>query len=245
MQAIILAAGFGSRLRPLTDSVHKSLTEVNGKPILINELELLSQNGITETIIVTGYMHDKIEEAIGYSYNGMKITYVYNDEYSVTNNIYSLYLTKDYIKEDVLLLECDLFFENELIKKIIDSKSPCNVLVSKYNKDTMDGTVVKVDGSDRIQHMYLKKMQGDGFDYSDAWKTVNIYKFTYEFSKKYFFPEMELYVNNQSKNSYYELILGALIYYGNIEHKIVTVSEEMWAEIDDINDLYMAETKFK
>ena len=119
MKAIILVAGRGTRLKPLTDTIPKCLTEVNGKPILFNALEHLEKNKIEETILVVGYLRDKIEERIGNFFGNMKITYVKNDIYDKTNTSYSLWLAlKDLLIDDSLLvLEGDVFFEEELLKR--------------------------------------------------------------------------------------------------------------------------------
>jgi len=245
MQAILLAAGFGSRLRPLTDHLPKSLTEINGTPLIINALSILANNGVNETIIVIGHMREKIIERIGFEVNGMKITYVENVIYHNTNNIYSLYLTKDYIIDDVLLLECDLFYNDELIKSILRGSASCNILVSAYNSDTMEGTVIKVDKENNALNLIVKKQQGSEFDFTDMKKTVNIYKFSKEFMALKYMPAIELYVKTQNVNSYYELVLGSLIYYGNDNIKVVEVDESEWSEVDDLRDLKIAEDKFK
>lgn len=244
MQAIILAAGFGSRLRPLTNSMPKSLTEVNGTPLLINSLTILAANKVKETIIVVGHMRDKIITQIGFEFNKMKITYIENTIYKTTNNIYSLYLAKDFVHDDVILLECDLYYNDELIKTILSGKSECNILTSPYNPTTMDGTVVEVSAENIVTQLYVKKQQYSNFDYLGKQKTVNVYKFTKNFIIKKFFPAIELYIKTQSVNSYYELVLGALIYLQSDDISSIEISEDKWAEIDDLNDLKLAEEKF-
>lgn len=244
MQAIILAAGYGSRLRPLTDSMPKCLTEINGKPLLVNALEILADHNITETIIVLGHMREKIIEQIGFQWNGMKITYVENTQYRNTNNVYSLYLTKDYIYEDVILLECDLFYQADLIETILNSKHDCNILVSPFNPETMDGSIVKVGNNGAVTELILGKRQQEGMDYSNTLKTVNVYKFSSDFFRNKYMPAIELYINTQQMKSYYELVLGALIYFGNDDIQVVKIDESRWAEVDDVEDLRRAEIKF-
>lgn len=244
MQAIILAAGFGSRLRPLTDNMPKCLTEVNGVPLLVNELQILENCGVGETIIVLGHMREKIINSIGFQMKNMKITYIENTIYRDTNNVYSLYLTKDYIHEDVLMTECDLFYHEETIREMLLGDADCNILVSPFNVNTMDGTVVKVEADQSVTSLVIGKRQSPDFNYASMMKTVNVYRFKRDFFVNQFMPTIELYVHTQQVKSYYELVLGSLIYYNNATFHAVTVDESQWAEIDDIEDLRKAEAKF-
>lgn len=245
MQAIILAAGFGQRLSPITEKIPKALVMVNGKSLLENALSQLAEyEMIDEVIIVVGHLKDKIMEQIGTSYKGMRITYVDNPRHRQTNNVYSFYLTKEYIRDDVVMLECDLFFNKTLLRSIMDGRAECNILVSPYNKKTMDGTVILTEG-DRAKALVIKKFQTEGFDYTGCMKTVNVYKFSKDFLVNHFLPAIETYVKYESVNSYYELVLGSLIYYGNSDIRVVEISEDCWAEVDDIDDLRRAEEKFK
>lgn len=244
MQALILAAGFGKRLKPYTDKAPKALVEVNGVPLLINALNALSRRGIAEVVVVVGHMRDVIRQRIGTEYRGMKITYVENPLYRTTNNIYSLYLARDYLHDDLILLECDLFYPRELIDSAVSAGADCGVLVSRYNPVTMDGTAVSADENGNIKMMYINRHQGPGFDYSDKYKTVNIYVFKKDFLLKKYLPAIETYVRTQSPDSYYEMALGALIYFGNDDIRIVEVDENQWCEIDNKEDLERAERRF-
>jgi len=245
MQAVVLAAGLGSRLRPLTETQPKCLTEVNGVPLLVNELNLLSEQGVRETIIVLGHMREKIVDAIGFQWKGMKITYVENPSYRETNNVFSLYLAKDYVDDDFILLECDLFFRRDVLDALLEPKgNDCNILVSPFNSKTMDGTVVSVEDSGRVSELVLGKRQSPDFNFDKMMKTVNVYFFKKNFAILQLFPLIEFYTKTQSRKSYYELVLGALIYWGNDSIRAVSVAEESWEEIDDVNDLARAEKKF-
>ena len=241
MQAIILAAGMGSRLKEKTKETPKALIPINGTPLIVNTLNILSQYNISEVIIVVGYLKEKIKLYLGTSYNNMKITYIDNNLFKESNNIYSLFLTKDYIKDDILLLECDLYFPKKLLEKIVNEKATCNILVSKYNSKTMNGTVVKIDNNNNVSELIIKSKQNEKFQYDDKYKTVNIYKFSKDFFLKKYIPTIDLYIKTESMNSYYELVLGALIYYGNDEFKAIIVDENLWREIDDAKDLEIAE----
>ena len=244
MQALILAAGFGKRLYPITKKLPKALVEVNGVPLLVNALNNLSLYEVNEVVIVVGHMKNKIIEHIGHEYKGMKVTYVENPQYLNTNNVYSLYLARDYVYDDLIMLECDLFYRKEVIEAIINDKSDCNILVSPFNKSTMDGTVIKTNDMRIAKALYIKKNQTDGFDYQGMMKTVNIYKFSKHFVLEKFLPAVENYIKTQSSQSYYELVLGSLIYFGNDNIKVTTIPESEWCEIDNVEDLKRAEQMF-
>jgi choline kinase len=246
MQALILAAGFGKRLQPITNRIPKSLVEINGTPLLINALNCLSSRNITEVLIVVGDKKEQIIDKIGHQYKEMKITYIENPLYRKTNNVYSFWLAKNYIHDDLLMLECDLFYTNTLIDKMInESIASCNILVSKYNPVTMDGTIVKTNSNNNICSLTIKRNQTADFDYSDKSKTVNVYFFRKLFITEKFLPIIETYIKTQSVNSYYELVLGSLIYWGNDDIRAIYIDESEWCEIDDVKDLERATLLFK
>jgi len=260
MQAIILAAGRGNRLRPLTDKIPKSLVVVNEKSFLENALEALAKHKeINEVIIVVGYKKNTIKTSIGTIFNGLKITYVDNDEWESTNNIYSLWMAMDHIVDDFILMEGDIYFDHEILKSIFKNRDRNIAFLSKYDY-SMSGTVVKLDEkgskkasktlvqmntpSYRINRLIPSSEQDIDLNYSDKYKTVNIYYFTHDFFQQYFKPRLELYVKTHGSSSYYELILGILIYlntpniYGHI------IDREKWYEVDTENDLEMAKYYF-
>jgi histidinol-phosphate/aromatic aminotransferase/cobyric acid decarboxylase-like protein/GTP:adenosylcobinamide-phosphate guanylyltransferase len=245
VQAVILAAGRGLRLMPITDEIPKSLVEVNDTPFIINELEALSEHKeIEEVIVVVGYKKELIKERVGDKYNGMKITYIENDEWNKTNNIYSFWMARRYIKEDFILLEADLFFEHRLLNSLFENRGKNIVLLSKY-KPYMSGTVIEInEKSKAIKRLIPASDQDINFDHSDKYKTINAYSFTYNFFKTHLEPNLNLYAKTH-KQSYWELILGVLVYLNtpNIYPHVVDDSIK-WYEIDDENDLEEANYMF-
>ena len=247
MQALILAAGFGKRLQPITDKIPKSLVEVNGVPLLVNALECLSGRNIKEILIVVGDKKEQIIEKLGHRYKNMKITYIENPVYQYTNNVYSFWLAKNYIHDDVLMLECDLFYHRALIDNFLENcHAACNILVSKFDPVTMDGTVVETDEDDKVRSLIIKRdQQLNRIDYANMAKTVNIYFYKEEFIVQKFLPAIELYVKTQSVDSYYELVLGSLIYYKNSDIFAIYCDSKEWCEIDDVGDLERANALFR
>lgn len=242
MQAIILAAGFGKRLRPLTDETPKALTPVRGEPLLMHSLRALARCGrISEVIVVVGHLKQKIEQAVGPEFEGMAITYVENPLYDSTNNVYSLALAAPYVREDCLLLECDILYSDDLIAALLAGEGECDILVSPFDARTMNGSVVFADADGRARRLVIKRDQGAGFDYAGALKTVNAYRFSGAFLKTVLMPNLKTYIETQGVNSYYELVIGGLIYYGNNDVRVLRIGADRWREIDDMDDLRLAE----
>lgn len=246
MKALILAAGEGKRLTPITNSIPKALVEVNGTPLLVNALNILQDIGIDKVVIVVGHLRCKIVEEIGFNFNGLDITYVTNEKYNSTNNIYSLWLARDYLDDDILMLECDLYYRKNIVIELLKSKAECSILTSDFNPITMDGTLVAVNDQLHAKSLIVKKNQTiEGNQAKNYKKTVNIYKLSKEFLLNEYLPLIDLYVKCQDIDSYYEFVLGALIYWGNSDIKVVNILEDSWCEIDDLEDLKIAEDKFK
>lgn len=242
MKALILAAGFGKRLQPITNSIPKSMVEVNGTPLLVNALNNLTSLGIMDIGIVVGHMADFIKQHIGLKWNGARISYYENPRYLETNNIFSLYNAIEFCNEDMLMLECDIYYHKEMLERLIHGKGECSILVSPFNPKTMDGTVIRVEG-DKALELILGKWQGSNFDYSNTRKTVNMYRFTKGFTQKYM-PLIKWYVENMSEQSYYEKALGSLMFLRECDMRVVEVPEEMWCEVDDAIDLARAQARF-
>jgi len=212
MKAVILAAGFGNRMRPLTFKTHKTLLSVGDQTIIERIINSLISHNIKEIILVTGYQADSIRGHLDARFPDLKVQYVHNPDYLKTNNIYSLWLAFQHadINSDFLLIESDLIYNPKIIEKILSSSYPNVALVDRFKRG-MDGTVVSLDGS-IITNVIPPHLQGENFDFSDKFKTLNIYKFSQEFVNKVFKNLLDYYVKIFDKKSYYELVLGMLVY---------------------------------
>ncbi len=125
MKTVILAAGISARLRPLTNSTPKCLLKIAGKTILERTIDNLICYDLNDVIIVTGFHQEQIKDFISEKYPHLKVTYIYNEVYDTTNNIYSLWLTKDYTKnEEMLLLDSDILFDKKILELLINSEYP-------------------------------------------------------------------------------------------------------------------------
>jgi len=243
MQALILAAGMGKRLKPITNSIPKCLVEVNNTPLLFNTLDILCKKKMDRIIIVVGYLKEMVKERVGSEWKGTKIIYVENKEYLNTNNIYSLFLAKDYLTEDTLLLECDVYFEEAVIDQCLKNRNRNIVLVDIFTKE-MNGTAVEINKDKRITKIIPSSEQTHQFDISNKYKTVNIYFFQKSFLNKFFVPNLELYIRTQGKKQFYEIILAVLMYSNKPLLTAEVINKLKWIEIDDINDLNKANYLF-
>ncbi len=243
MQAIILAAGMGKRLGKLTQNNTKAMIKVNGVTLIERMLCQIEKFGIRDVIMVVGYKALELKQYISTLNTNLQITYVENEEYNSTNNIYSLYLAKDYLlKEDTLLFESDLIFEDKLIHNIITDPYPNLALVAKF-ESWMDGTVITVDNENNIKN-FITKQDFVFKDIPSYYKTVNIYKFSKEFSSSRYVPFLEAYCKALGNNEYYEQVLKVISLLEKPDIKALKLGDENWYEIDDIQDLDIAETIF-
>ena len=243
MQGLILAAGMGKRLKELTRDNTKCMLEVNGVRLIDRVLSQLAKLGLKRTILVTGYEGAKLRKHVGRKWDGMRIDYIENPIYDKTNNIYSLSLAADELcKDDTLLLESDLIFEDSILKKVL-SDSHANVAVVDAFQSWMDGTCVTIDENNLIKRFVPKK----DFVYEEIpsyYKTVNIYKFSKDFSKKDYVPFLKAYSKALGDNEYYEQVLRVVTLLDKPLMHALPLSGEKWYEIDDIQDLDIAETMF-
>ena len=242
-KAIILAAGIGSRLCPFTEHTPKCLAPINGVPILINMLTHLSDVGVEETAIVVGYLKEKIYDVVGNSFNGMKISYIESDRYATTNNIYSLWLAREHLTEDVILLESDVFFERLLLNHMFANGNR-NVAAVARHQSWMSGTVVSLDKEGNIQALLETRHQGPQFDYSRVFKTLNIYLLRCDFLRDQFVPRLEAFINAGDVNQYYEVILHATAYSQQHTMMALLCDDIKWVEVDDESDRLTAEYTF-
>ena len=244
MQAIILAAGMGKRLGELTEDNTKCMVPVNGTRLIDRVLTQLSQLNLSRVVIVVGYEGSKLINYIGNRYDKqLNIKYIHNPIYDKTNNIYSLALAKKEMQEDdTLLLESDLIFDNSMLNLLIENPYPNLALVAKY-ETWMDGTMVRIDEDNNIVNFITKA----AFRYEDVdkyYKTVNIYKFSKEFSKTKYVPFLDAYSKAVGNNEYYENVLRIISFLNSKDLKALPITNEKWYEIDDKQGLDIAEALF-
>lgn len=243
MQAIILAAGMGKRLKELTQNNTKCMVKVNGVSLIDRLLHQLEKQHLSRIVIVVGYEGQKLIDYIATLGIKTPISYVDNAVYDKTNNIYSLALAKNYLmEEDTLLFESDVIIEDSAIDELVKDPRDTLAMVDKY-ESWMDGTCVKLDEYDNI----VAFVPGKSFDFKEKeeyYKTVNIYKFSKHFSQDIYVPFLEAYCSALGENEYYEQVLRVITMLDTPGIKGMRLSGQKWYEIDDEQDLDIATTLF-
>ena len=243
MQAIILAAGMGKRLKHLTKDNTKCMVPVNGVTLIDRMLHQIEKHDLDRIVIVVGYEGQKLIDYIGTLGIRTPIVYINNPIYDKTNNIYSLALAKDWLlKDDTLLFESDIIFEDSILDGLIEDPRPTLALVDKY-ESWMDGTCVKLAEDDTIEAFVPgKKFKFD--EIREYYKTVNIYKFSRDFSRRRYVPFLHAYQQAVGTSEYYEQVLRVLALLDSTELKALPIDPMKWYEIDDVQDLDIAEVMF-
>lgn len=231
--ALLLAAGSGNRLRPVTNDQPKCLTEVNGIPILERLVDGLCQQGFQRLVVVVGYLEDKVRQFLGNRKAGLSIEYVVNPRYRTTNNIYSLWLAREAIQESFLLIESDLLFEPSLL---LDLQPPDKIAVSSL-QPWMNGSTVTVDHLQRVQEFQL----GDVQDVNALrYKTVNICSLSRR-SWRQVIGRLGRYVAEGRVDEFYERLFAEMVADGSLSFEAVFFDPASWHEIDTLEDLQKAE----
>lgn len=232
MKAVILAAGMGTRLRPLTDEIPKAFLEIDSIPLIKRSLDNLLEIGIKELIIVVGYMEEYFKKNIGNHYKKLTITYITNPEYLTTGSMYSLSQTEGLIDNDILLIESDLLYEKIALEALVDSTEPSEILVAPIS-GSGDEVYICVNKNNELINLGKNIKKKDKV----IGELVGISKLSLDFLLKLFERAKEDYVNNE-KNYHYEEVIFELSKTHPIKCRLI--NELSWIEIDNINDLKRA-----
>ena len=232
MKALILAAGLGTRLAPITENCPKSLVPVNGKPILVRQIENLLENGISNITVVSGYKGDILEERIHRQFPGVRI--ICNSSYAMTNNMYSAYLARDFMEGyPFLMMNADVFFDASVICKLIAFEASDAVVTDFGNY--MEESMKVVEQGGRLTHISKEVAKEEALGVS-----VDVYKFSEEGGRA-FFRECESYIERNEWKLWSEVALDGI--FGDIKFMACPL-EGRWVEIDTFEDLAEAERVF-
>ncbi len=234
--AVLLAAGRGSRLQPLTDDAPKCLTEIDGIPILERQVRSLLEWGVKRLVVVVGYMEHRIREFLDAWTGDMRIDYVVSSHYRTTNNIYSLWLARKAVREPFLLLECDLVFEPFLLA---DMLLPDKMAVARV-QPWMMGSTVSLDPFNRITDFHVGHSEVPD---DSRYKTVNIYSLSLP-SWRRVVARLQRRISAGKVNDYYEAVFAEMMADGSLSFEPVLFDDGRWYEIDTLADLQEADRLF-
>lgn len=234
--ALLLAAGTGSRLHPMTDQAPKCLTEVNGETFLQRLVSALQRNGVRRLVVVVGHLENQIRDYLNEFCNDLQIEYISNPQYQTTNNIYSLWLARNVLQERFLLIECDLIFDADLLHNMLEQDR----MAISHHLPWMNGSTVTIDPYLRVTEFQSGKRHHPT---DSTFKTVNIYSFSLP-TWRQIAQRLEQHVANGLVSGYYETVLAELVAEGNIDLEAVFFDPSRWYEVDTAEDLREAETMF-
>jgi choline kinase len=234
--ALLLAAGTGSRLFPLTKSTPKCLTLVNEKSILERLVNNLKKQGFKRLVIVTGYEKDCIMDFLGNKSGNLTIEYIHSPLYRTTNNIYSLWMARHIINEPFVLFESDLVISTSLLDDMVYPDKMAVALMKPW----LNGTTVSLDKQKQVTQF----QKGTTENYSDIrYKTVNIYSFSL-LAWQTVVKRLNQHISEGCVNSYYETVFSEMVDDKSLSFESVLFDHKPWYEIDTIGDLAEAEKLF-
>ncbi len=233
--ALLLAAGAGTRLGPRTNGLPKCLTEVCGIPILGRLVSCLVDQGFERLLVIVGHRGDQIREYLDLHASGLQIDCIDCRRYAVTNNIYSLWLAKEHIREPFVLIESDLVFDSRLLGLL---RSSNRIAVARF-RSHMHGTSVSFDDSGRIQSFAVGSVNGA----RRAYKTVNLYSLSLPLWRAVG-RRLEHRIASGRVHDYYEVVFADMAAEGVLPFQAVHFDDGRWCEIDTPNDLVAAERLF-
>ena len=233
--ALLLAAGMGSRLAPLTNDTAKCLVGLSGIPILERLVRTLSRYGFTRLVVVVGHESEAIQDYLGDHSGDIAISYITSTRYRTTNNIYSLWLARQLIDEAVVLIESDLVFDEALFAEMLH---PDRAAISRQ-LPWMNGTTVTLDARGIAAFCLGEMSRADATHY----KTVNIYSFSRE-TWRAVCARLDGYIAAKRTGDYYESVFAEMVADGSLALAPVLFDADGWYEIDTLEDLAAAEVVF-
>lgn len=220
----------------------KPMITVNNVTIISNLVQHLISSKIQHIVVIIGYKAEKLKEHLHHFNQVVTLTFIENPIYDQTNNIYSLWLAKEYLKNGFYLFEADVFLEEAILTEFLKTNKDDIMLVDHYSP-VMNGTVVALDEQKKVTGMYLKVDQHQNFVFADKYKTVNFYKISKELAQSFFIEKLDYHIAHQDTGSYYELIIKEAIENGKDFFALET-GDRKWFEIDTKEDLDQAEQMF-
>ncbi len=234
MKAIILAAGMASRLRPLTETMPKCLLRIGERCLLQRCVDALSANGVKEFVVVTGYREQQIRDFLGTQYPDLDITFIYNERYETTNNIYSLWLTRPYIEgQDALLLDSDIVYDPQILRSLLDCPQADALALNRHELGEEEIKVI-VDADNRVTEISktCSIQQAIG-------ESIGIEKMSAAYTSALFRELQQMIEVEGMDNVFYERAFERLIPQGHSFY-VLDTTDYFSIELDTVSDFEQA-----
>ena len=230
MKAVILAAGTASRLRPLTSTTPKCLLKVNGKTLLERTLDNFISNGITEFLIVTGYLQEMIIDFVKTNYPELNVKFLYNKDYATTNNIYSLFLAEDFAcGNDFILSDSDILFSKDIIAALLADKNPDVLAMNRHELGEEEIKIISDTDRNVLEISKVCSIE------NAVGESVGLEKMSAKYSAA-LYKELHQMIDNEGlDNVFYEKAFERLIPQGHI-FKYLDTTNFFSMEIDTVED---------
>jgi len=239
MNCVILAAGSSSRLRPLTDSIPKCLLHVGGQAILERAIREVFHAGIMHFIIVTGFQEWKVKNFVKRNFPSLSIDIVFNKDFALSENSASLLSAREYTdNEELLVLDADVMFDEEIVRSLLTSVHPNCIAVRTEGIIGHEDVKVHIGEHDEITH--IGKALRSSLRYGES---IGIEKFSAEGTRLLFATLEERIEEHHGSSEFYETSFQQMIERGTTIHA-VNVGASRCIEIDTIEDLHAAEKMF-
>jgi len=234
MKAIILAAGIGERLATVYNQP-KCLLEFGDETLIQRHIRLLYEFGIKNTLIVVGYQKQKIIDCIGHFYKDMKIKYIVNDKYKEHNNIYSFFIAKNEIDDDILVMDSDVLFDKRILKKIIDTNKDNSLLIDlNYPNYGDEWKIVGANGSITTMGFDVKPSNGQVIGEEVGFTRIS------KKSIKILLHYANNYIKQHKTDLFFEDLLKDIIERLILKFNYLTIGDLRWTEIDFPDDIERA-----
>lgn len=237
MKAVILAAGMASRLRPLTEHTPKCLLKVGQRSLLQRSMDALIMSGIHEFVFVTGYLHTMIEDFVRSTYPEERCTFIHNDVYESTNNIFSLWLARPEAEgEDILLLDSDLLYDPQIVKRVL--AQDCDTVLTLIRHDLGEEEMkVVVD-----DHGSITEISKTCDPSAAAGESLGIERMGKEYTKA-LYKELENMIEREHlENVFYERAFERLLAQGHT-FRVLDVTDLFSCELDTVEDFETAKQR--
>lgn len=244
LTALILAAGYGSRISDVTTDP-KSLLTVNEKTLMQWHFNSLKAVGIKDVVVVTGYKREVLEDYLGRFSNEFNITFAVNDDYRVKGNTYSFFYGLEKVESDFLLFDADLIYDTEILKAYVNDTNANSILVGESSIDDIECAKAMIDQNGFVRMTIDKRAVSaeERQKYTFAGEAIGILKFSKSYRDDMFNECKKFLANPENISKNWEHVMNEFLL--SHDMKFVKAVSSKWVEIDNREDYNRAKELFR